>query len=119
VLSAAWLLYDRYATGGTESAPAFSSIADGGLMPELREVAEGFVTTASRYRERMEDFDLGRLGCEGLWTGYRAVDEAFISLSERYAASRSEAANRVYEDSKRSMEEIERHYDASECPRRG
>lgn len=119
VLSTAWLLYDRFAAGGNESAPAFSSIAAGGLTPELRDVAEGFETMASRYRERMEDFDLGRLGCEGLWVGYRAVDEAFISLSERYAASRSEAASRVYEDSKRSMEEIERHYDASECPRRG
>jgi hypothetical protein len=119
VLLTAWLLYDRFAAGGTELAPAFSSIADDGLMPELRDVAVGFETTVSRYRERMEDFDLGRLGCEGLWTGYRAVDEAFMSLSERYAADRSEAVNRIYEDSKRSMEEIERHYDASECPRGG
>jgi hypothetical protein len=102
VLSTAWLLYDRFAADGTESRPAFSSVVDGGLTPEFRDVAGGFETMASRYRERMEDFDLGRLGCEGLWTGYRAVDEAFMSLSERYAAGRSEAANRVYEDSKRS-----------------
>ena len=117
-LSTAWLLYDRFATSGNESASAFSSIADRGLTPELRDVAEGFEAAASRYRERMEDFDLGRLGCEGLWMGYRAIDEAFMSLSERYAAGRGEAADRVYEDSKRSMEEVERHYDASECPRR-
>jgi hypothetical protein len=117
-LSTAWLLYDRFATSRNESMSAFGSIADRGLMPELRDVAEGFETAVSRYKERMEDFDLGRLGCEGLWTGYRAVDEAFMSLSERYVASRGEAADRVYEDSKRSMEEVERHYDASECPRR-
>lgn len=118
VLSAAWLLYNRFTADEIEPASAFSSITDGGLTPELRDVVEGFETTVSRYRERMADFDLGRLGCEGLWTGYRAVDEAFMSLSERYAEGRNEAANRVYGDARRSMEEVERHYDASECPRR-
>jgi hypothetical protein len=118
VLSAVWVLYDRFGAGETGSAAAFSSIADRARMPELLDIAEGFETAVSRYRERMEDFDLGRLGCEGLWTGYRAVDERFISLSEQYATGRGEAADRLYEDSKRSLEEIERHYDASGCPRR-
>lgn len=119
VLSMAWVLYDRLATGRTEPAPAFSSVADRAVTPELRSIAEEFETAVSRYGERMEDFDLGRLGCEGLWTGYRRVDEMFMSLSERYAAARGEAADRLYEDSKRSMEEIERHFDGSGCPRNG
>lgn len=119
VLSTAWVLYDRFTTRGTEPASAFSSIADGTPTPDLQSIAEEFEAAVSRYRERMEDFDLGRLGCEGLRAGYRAVDKTFMSLSERYAADRGEAADRVYEDSRRSMEEIERHFDASQCPRSG
>lgn len=118
VLSTVWVLYDRLASGRGEPAPAFSSVSDSGVTPELRSLAEGFQTVLSRYGERREDFDLGRLPCQGLWTGYRAVDESFMSLSEQYATGRGEAADQLYEDSKRSMEDVERHFDASGCPRR-
>ena len=111
-------LYQRFAGAGSGSAATFSSISLEGLAPELRVVAEAFQGAASRYAERTEDYDLGRLGCDGLWIGYRGVDEAFRSLSEQNASvGGGVAADRVFASSRRSMEEIERHYEATECPR--
>ncbi len=86
----------------------------------LEEAAARFARAAESYEERSGDFDLGRFGCDGLWTGYRAVDEAFITLSARYAAAeKTEAVERSYATSKRSMERVEGHFSASACPRGG
>jgi hypothetical protein len=111
-------LSQRFTGAGSGSAATFSSISLEELAPELRVVAETFQGAVVRYAERTEDFDLGRLGCDGLWTGYRGVEEAFVSLSEQNASvGGGVAADRVFESSRRSMEEIERRYEASECPR--
>lgn len=119
VLTTAWVLYGRVAREGTDPPSAFSSIEEAPVTEEMRSIDQAFATAVSRYRERVGDFELGRLGCEGLWTGYRAVDETFMSLTEQYSMERGEAADRLYEGSKRSMEEVERHFQSSECPRGG
>jgi hypothetical protein len=119
LLVAGRLLYQRFTDVRPGSSTTFSSIGLEELAPELRVVAETFQGSAQRYAERTADFNLGRLGCEGLWTGYRGVDEAFIALSEQHASlGGGEMADRVLVSSERSMEEIEQHYESTECPRR-
>ncbi len=97
-----------------------SPAGEGGVTSVVEEAAVRFAAAAARYEERSGDFDLGRFGCDGLWRGYRAVDEAFVTLSARYAAAeKTEAVERSYATSKRSMERVEGHFSASGCPRTG
>lgn len=118
LLVAGRLLYQRFTDVRPGPSTTFNSITLEELAPELRVVAETFQGAAQRYAERTADFNLGRLGCEGLWTGYRGADEAFIALSEQHSSlGRSEMADQVLASSERSMEEIEQHYESTECPR--
>ncbi len=97
-----------------------SPAGEGAVTGALGETAARFAAAAESYEERSGDFDLGRFGCDGLWRGYRAVDEAFVTLSARYAgAEKTEAVERLYATSKRSMERVEGHFSASGCPRAG
>ncbi len=97
-----------------------SPAGEGAAAGELEEAVARLAAAAERYEERSGDFDLGRFGCDGLWSGYRAVDEAFVTLSARYAvAEKTEAVERSYATSKRAMERVEGHFSASGCPRAG
>ncbi len=97
-----------------------SPAGEGAMAGALEEATARFAAAAESYEERSGDFDLGRFGCDGLWRGYRAVDEAFVTLSAGYAAAeKTEMVERAYATSKRSMERVEGHFSASGCPRAG
>lgn len=144
LLLGAWFVWDRVldrpetigavtngeAPGAEEPGPgegpggAAETAANGGdaASPgaDFEEALETFQSVAEAYDERRQDFDLGRIGCEGLVPGYETVDEAFLRASEAFVRLRDvRGAPPVerYESASRRMESVDRHFDASGCPR--
>ncbi len=77
-------------------------------------------TAIDRYGERAGDFDLGRIGCDLLTTGYGVVDESFIRLVAMQARLDADLAADVAQEYDRISEEVDDvngHFDASGCPR--
>ena len=72
------------------------------------------------YRRRREEFDRGLIGCNALTSRYRSVDEAFFRLSRGFVKARAELAAdglAAYQAAGTQMDEIDRHYDGTGCPR--
>ncbi len=95
------------------------------VSPEVRRFTQlsaeldGAVT---RYGERSQDFDLGRIGCDLLASGYAATDDAFVGLAAAFAslaAAADSAATAEYNRLVRGMNEVNDHFDASGCQRPG
>ena len=73
-----------------------------------------------RYNERSGDFDLGRIGCDFLTTGYSATDDAFVAMTIEHAALDGRNGTReqaIYDRLVSEMNTVNRHFDASGCPR--
>ncbi len=73
-----------------------------------------------RYGERASDFDLGRIGCDFLTTGYSATDDSFVAMTAEYATLAERSGTReqaIYDRLVSEMNTVNRHFDASGCPR--
>ncbi|MEN8145888.1 MAG: hypothetical protein ABFS14_13195 [Gemmatimonadota bacterium] len=73
-----------------------------------------------RYGERASDFDLGRIGCDFLTTGYSATDDAFVAMTAEYANLAERSGTReqaIYDRLVSEMNTVNRHFDGSGCPR--
>jgi proteasome lid subunit RPN8/RPN11 len=73
-----------------------------------------------RYGERASDFDLGRIGCDFLTTGYSATDDAFVAMTAEYATLAERSGTReqaIYDRLVSEMNTVNRHFDDSGCPR--
>lgn len=118
LLGAGWMVWKGLS--GPPSPPpaapgaaAVPAAAFGGLSTLLAEAA-------GAYRQRAAAFDGGRVGCDELRPAYREVDAAFLALSERYVQVREElreAGAAAYQAAARTAEQVDRHFDASGCPR--
>jgi proteasome lid subunit RPN8/RPN11 len=89
-------------------------------LTRFREIAAELRTSIDRYDERARDFDLGRIGCDLLTTGYGVVDASFIQFvavrAQLDAGQESEPAlefDRLSEE----VDDVNGHFDASGCPR--
>jgi hypothetical protein len=89
-------------------------------LTRFREIAAELRTSIDRYDERARDFDLGRIGCDLLTTGYGVVDASFIQFvavrAQLNAGQESEPAlefDRLSEE----VDDVNGHFDASGCPR--
>jgi hypothetical protein len=73
------------------------------------------------YGERRADFELGRINCASLASGYRTVDESFLALSKGLAALLVGREQRQvqYETAAGLMDEVDRHFDGTGCARPG
>ncbi|MCL7991020.1 MAG: hypothetical protein M8840_07760, partial [marine benthic group bacterium] len=72
------------------------------------------------YGERANDFDLGRIGCDLLTTGYGSVDESFIRLvamRSQIAPSPGSELMLQFDQLSQEVDDVNRHFDASGCPR--
>ncbi len=91
-------------------APAGPFIENAGSLDDAME----------RYNERSGDFDLGRIGCDFLTTGYSATDDAFVAMTIEHAALDGRNGTReqaIYDRLVSEMNTVNRHFDASGCPR--
>lgn len=139
LVAAAWLVWGRFASGGSPgvippapassagTAPGTSGSAAASGPPSFGQAPDAFGTlnarfleAAGQYRDRGGNFDTGQVGCEGLKLVYRRADEAFLALSEKYAQDRDQLGGTqtaAYQSAAREMESVDRHFDASGCPR--
>ena len=119
----AWFAWGLFGPGGRGASPAVApatvaTTGAGRVRPTFEEVLSNFHETADRYRERSVDHDLGRIDCAGLAVGYRQVDEAFLALSERFLkVDATPGRENSYRGAGDAMDEVDRHFDASGCPR--
>lgn len=82
--------------------------------------AEELLTAAERYRERSQDFRLGRIGCSDLAEGYVAVDRAMVDMAGTYLDARDQLGADEEELYRRAMaraDSIGRIFDRSGCER--
>jgi hypothetical protein len=95
--------------------PAISS-----ELTRYREIAAELRTSIDRYGERARDFDLGRIGCDLLTTGYGVVDASFIQFVAMRAQLDADQGSEPAMEFDRLSEEVDDvngHFDASGCPR--
>jgi len=86
----------------------------------FREIATELRTSIDRYQERSGDFDLGRIGCDLLTTGYGLIDESFIRFVAMHARLDPEPGSEAAREFDRLSEEVDdvnRHFDSTGCPR--
>jgi hypothetical protein len=89
-------------------------------LTRFREIAAELSTSIDRYQERARDFDLGRIGCDLLTTGYGVVDASFIEFVAVRARLEAEQGSEPAQEFDRLSEEVDDvngHFDASGCPR--
>ncbi len=81
----------------------------------------GFERAVEGYGERRADFELGRINCASMASGYRTVDESFLALSKGLAALLVGREQRQvqYETAAGLMDEVDRHFDGTGCARPG
>ncbi|MEJ2546427.1 MAG: hypothetical protein P8125_01265 [Gemmatimonadota bacterium] len=93
------------------------------VPPEITrfgEIAAELRRGIDRYDERARDFDLGRIGCDLLTTGYGTVDESFIRLVAMRAQIDPQAGSEVtreFDQLSEEVDDVNGHFDASGCPR--
>ncbi|MCL7976459.1 MAG: hypothetical protein M8863_04040 [marine benthic group bacterium] len=93
------------------------------IPPEITrfgEIAAELQRSIDRYGERANDFDLGRIGCDLLTTGYGSVDESFIRLvamRSQIAPSPGSELMLQFDQLSQEVDDVNRHFDASGCPR--
>ncbi|MFQ5688835.1 MAG: hypothetical protein ACE5HQ_01000 [Gemmatimonadota bacterium] len=119
-----WLLLDRTRGGPPVQVSLPVTAGASGRMgagnARFDRSLRAFRRAVERYDERQADFDLKRIDCEGLKTGYLAVDEAFLELSGIFSELRSGsgvAPTATYEAAGEEMKKVDRDFDASGCPR--
>lgn len=115
---------------GGEAAPARSGeAAAAGVAAEraeaarrFRQVADSLQSAVEGYGLRRSDFDQNRIGCASLRVGYRRVDRHFVSLSllarERRDRLGDDALDR-YEGLMDDVDEVNRHFDGTNCREAG
>lgn len=90
-----------------------------GIDPErVGALADSLETAIGQYRERKRDFDLNRLGCEGLARGYETVRSALGELRSAvpYADDLPEGPLRTrYLSLASSVDSVEQGFDATGC----
>jgi hypothetical protein len=83
-------------------------------------IAAELRTSIDRYQERARDFDLGRIGCDLLTTGYGVVDASFIefvAVRARLEAEQGSGPAQEFDRLSEEVDDVNGHFDASGCPR--
>lgn len=98
---------------GGASAPAPAA------APALGLAVDSLRAALDRYRQRQSDFELGRIDCDALTTGYGRVSEEVMDLARRRRSARDPAPGTVtaFESVMEEAAEIDRRFDDSGCPR--
>ena len=89
-------------------------------LTRFRAIAAELRTSIDRYQERARDFDLGRIGCDLLTTGYGVVDASFIefvAVRARLEAEQGSEPALEFDRLSEEVDDVNGHFDASGCPR--
>lgn len=106
-------------TASAAGAAAPAPTSDPAVM-RFDALADSLDQAIRNFGDRASDFALQRLTCDGLATGYRSVDDAFIALAATYKsahASLDDSRIARYRDLVGQMEGVNEKFDASKCPR--
>ena len=109
------------------AAPVAPPVAPGaipGAVPDLRigkfdSLADSLEHTLLNYRTRRADFEAKRLSCTELSHGYRAADEAQVSLAKIAGDARAldDARRARYRQLTAGMDTVNDDFDSSKCKR--
>jgi proteasome lid subunit RPN8/RPN11 len=89
-------------------------------VQRFMQAGSGLEAATERYDERARDFDLGRIGCDLLRSGYASTDDAFVGMAAAYARLNAASDSREaveYDRLVNEMNTVNEHFDASGCPR--
>jgi hypothetical protein len=91
----------------------------GGLASRFDSLADSLEHGLHNYHDRRVDFGQKRLSCTELAYGYRAADEALVSLARLAGDARSLDAQRAarYNQLRAGMDTVNNDFDASKCKR--
>jgi hypothetical protein len=96
-----------------------SSSVDAALPSRFDSLADSLEHGLHNYHDRRVDFGQKRLSCTELAYGYRAADEALVSLSRLAGDGRSLDQQRTtrYLQLRAGMDTVNNDFDASKCKR--
>ena len=104
-----------------QAAPVASASAPSttGLASHFDSLADSLEHGLHNYHDRRADFEQKRLSCTELAYGYRAADEALVSLARLAGDTRSLDAQRAarYNQLRAGMDTVNNDFDASKCKR--
>jgi proteasome lid subunit RPN8/RPN11 len=105
----------------TQAPPAAGAAAPstGGLAPRFDSLADSLEHGLHNYHDRRVDFGQKRLSCTELAYGYRAADEALVSLARLAGDARALDPQRAarYNQLRAGMDTVNNDFDASKCKR--
>jgi proteasome lid subunit RPN8/RPN11 len=105
----------------SQTTPGASSAAPstGSLAARFDTLADSLEHGLHNYRDRRADFAQKRLSCTELAYGYRAADEALVSLARLTGDARALDAQRAarYNQLRAGMDTVNNDFDASNCKR--
>ncbi len=81
---------------------------------------DGLDVAIERYDERAADFEVGRISCDLLATGYAAADASFVEIAASFGplgAEPGREAQDAYETASAKIAVVNTHFDGSGCPR--
>ncbi len=99
-----------FRTPGSVTTPAVRAPAQ---APEFNRLSGEFTAALAAYGERRADFQLGRIDCAGLTTGYDALAASFSALSEYVALTPSGSVD--FQPLAEDMREARAGFQASGC----
>jgi proteasome lid subunit RPN8/RPN11 len=105
----------------SQTPPGASATAPstGGLASRFDSLADSLEHGLHNYHDRRVDFGQKRLSCTELAYGYRAADEALVSLARLTGDARALDAQRAarYNQLRAGMDTVNNDFDASKCKR--
>ena len=90
------------------------------LQRQFFESVDGLDIASERYDQRAADFEIGRINCDLLATGYAAADASFVRIAASFGplgAEPGREARDAYEAASGKIAVINTHFDGSGCPR--
>jgi proteasome lid subunit RPN8/RPN11 len=103
----------------SQTPPGAVDPSSGGLASRFDSLADSLEHGLHNYHDRRVDFEQKRLSCTELAYGYRAADEALVSLARLAGDARSLDAQRAarYNQLRAGMDTVNNDFDASRCKR--
>lgn len=111
---------DAWRTPEAGSARAAPAAAGATAAAAFGRIGDSLSMSIFHYRLRQRDFDAGRIDCAELGRGYRRVDDFFVRLAATFQGedgSPESGRARRFRKLTGEVDEVNRQFDGSRCPR--